>query len=227
MLRLQQIFGAHAGRVVELDQDVIRFGRLPSNDFAFDPHADLDASGSHAEIRKEHGRYVLVDVGSRNGTLVNGRPIQRFMLEGGEDIEFGTGGPRVRVEILHPSVGAGGPQLDAASIPTPLWPVASAIPPSRLPPPVMPAPGPPGVQATPLPPGPKLYGQKTVDLMIQSAVSAELGRVPPMPGRPIATESIGRKSKPMVLVIGIALAIFGVALCVISGVLAVVWLRLS
>lgn len=223
MLRLQQIFGAHAGRVSELDQDVIRFGRLPSNDFAFDPHADLDASGSHAEIRKEHGRYVLVDVGSRNGTLVNGRPIQRFMLEGGEEIEFGTGGPRVRVEILHSRAAAGGPVPDAASIPTPVWP--AAIPSSRLPPPMVPTPSPPGAQATPLPPGQKLYGQKTVDLMIQSAVSAELSRVPPVSGRPIATEPMGRKSKPMVLAIGIALAVFGVALCVVSGVLAVLWLR--
>jgi predicted component of type VI protein secretion system len=240
MLRLQQIFGAHAGRTCEFDQDVIRFGRLPTNDFAFDPHADLDASGSHAEIRKENGRYVLVDVGSRNGTLVNGRPVQRFMLEGGEEIEFGTGGPRVRVEIASAVMAPGGPPPEPSAIPTPIWP-APAIPPSRLPSPMMSTPAPLGLQATPLPPlngsmqgGPKLYGQKTVDLMIQSAVSAaDPNRVPPSANPPhdnahirkVADENLGPRSKPMVIAIGIALAIFGVALCVVSAVLAVLWLR--
>ncbi len=235
MLRFQQMFGAHAGRTSEFDQDVIRFGRLPTNDFAFDPHADLDASGRHAEIRREHGRYVLVDVGSRNGTLVNGRPVQRYLLEGGEEIEFGTGGPRVRVELVSSAMGSGAPMPQASAIPTPVWP-PSAIPPSRLPPPLMSTPAPPGAQATPLPPqgGPKLYGQKTVDMMIQSAVSAaDPSQALPPAHKPhdseyirkVAAETVGRRSKSMVLAIGIALAIFGVALCVVSAVLAVLWLR--
>ncbi|MDQ3036719.1 MAG: FHA domain-containing protein, partial [Myxococcota bacterium] len=123
MLRLQQTFGAHAGRSRELDQDVVRFGRLPTNDFAFDPHADLDASGNHAEIRKENGRFVLVDVGSRNGTLVDGKPVQRCVLEGGEEIEFGTGGPRVRIEIVGSvTTGRGAPTAPA----TPMTPLDAA-----------------------------------------------------------------------------------------------------
>lgn len=100
MLKLVQTFGAHAGRTRELDQDVVRIGRLPTCDFAFDPHADLDASGLHAEIRREGSQYVLVDAGSRNGTLVGGRAIQRHTLSDGDEIEFGTGGPRVRVQIV-------------------------------------------------------------------------------------------------------------------------------
>lgn len=102
MIRLHQTFGAHTGRVIELDRDVVRFGRLPDNEVAFDPHADLDASGRHAEIRREGPQWVLVDVGSRNGTLVAGRRVTRHVLTSGEEIEFGLGGPRVRVEIGLP-----------------------------------------------------------------------------------------------------------------------------
>lgn len=122
-IRLHQTFGAHAGRTRELDQDVITFGRLPTCDFAFDPHADLDASGSHAEIRREGAVWVLRDAGSRNGTLVAGRPVQRHELAQGDEIEFGTGGPRVRVELVQPAQGtmAATPILAASqSTPAPL-----------------------------------------------------------------------------------------------------------
>lgn len=100
MIRLHQTFGAHAGRVLELDRDVIRFGRLPDNEVCFDAHADLDASGRHAEVRREGSQWVLVDVGSRNGTLVAGKRITRHVLTSGDEIEFGVGGPRIRIELL-------------------------------------------------------------------------------------------------------------------------------
>ncbi|MBX3272302.1 MAG: FHA domain-containing protein [Sandaracinaceae bacterium] len=111
MIRLHQTFGAHTGRVVELDLDVIRLGRLPDNEVAFDPHADLDASGRHAEIRKEGGQWVVVDVGSKNGTLIGGQRITRHVLASGDEVEFGLGGPRVRVEL----VGRGSPHTAAAT----------------------------------------------------------------------------------------------------------------
>jgi V8-like Glu-specific endopeptidase len=99
VIRLTQTFGAHTGRVVELEKDVVRFGRLPDNEVPFDPHADLDASGRHAEIRREGAQWVLVDVGSRNGTLVRGRRVTRHVLASGDEVEFGLGGPRMRIEL--------------------------------------------------------------------------------------------------------------------------------
>jgi predicted component of type VI protein secretion system len=114
MIRLHQSFGAHAGRRYELAQERIRIGRLPENEVAFDPHADLDASGRHAEIVAEGGAYVLVDVGSRNGTFVDGHRVDRLVLRGGEEIEFGPGGPRVRVELPAPGEGFVGEGFDAA-----------------------------------------------------------------------------------------------------------------
>jgi hypothetical protein len=185
MIRLTQTFGAHAGRVREFDQDVVRCGRLPTNDFPFDPHADLDASGNHAELRREAGKWVLVDAGSRNGTLVNGRPVQRQVIEGGEEIEFGTGGPRVRVEI----VGAASaippsrvPQSTAPATPLEAPPSAPAMPaPSvgaGVPTPVWtgtPSPAPRGGELrSPLPSvgsssDPKRYGQQTLDAAVDAA----------------------------------------------------------
>lgn len=101
MIRLHQIFGAHAGRVVTFDGVVIKIGRHPTSDFAFDAFADIDASARHAEIRLEQNGYVVVDVGSRNGTWVNGQRVSRQVLATGDDIEFARGGPRVRVEVIE------------------------------------------------------------------------------------------------------------------------------
>ncbi|QQR91804.1 MAG: FHA domain-containing protein [Myxococcales bacterium] len=99
MIRIRQSFGVHAGRVLEFDQEVVRFGRLPESDVPFDPKVDLDASGRHAEIRKTVDGFQLVDVGSRNGTFLNGENITQALLSDGDEIEFGIGGPRVTIEI--------------------------------------------------------------------------------------------------------------------------------
>ena len=144
MIRLVQTFGAHAGRTREFDQNVITFGRLPSNDVAFDPHADLDASGAHAEIRREGGVWVLVDSNSRNGTLIHGRVIQKHTLVHGDEIEFGTGGPRVRVELAAPPP-AQSSQRGVHTMP-----------------------------ATPMEPEPKLYGQQTFDAAVEAAAARSI-----------------------------------------------------
>ena len=74
---------------------------MPDSDVAFDPNVDLDASGRHAEFRREGGVFILTDVGSRNGTFVNGRRLYApHSLQNGDEIEFGSGGPRMRVELV-------------------------------------------------------------------------------------------------------------------------------
>lgn len=55
-----------------MDRDVTAIGRWEGNDVVL---TDQEASRRHAQIRREGGRYVLVDLGSKNGTLVNGAPI--------------------------------------------------------------------------------------------------------------------------------------------------------
>jgi predicted component of type VI protein secretion system len=101
MIRLRQIKGADEGREFEFEQDLIRIGRMPDSDVNFDPEVDLDASGRHAEIRNEDGRYLLIDTGSRNGTWLNGQRIKHAALSRGDEIEFGRGGPRLEIESVQ------------------------------------------------------------------------------------------------------------------------------
>lgn len=101
MIRLRQTTGADRGRELEFEQDLIRIGRMPDSDVNFDPEVDLDASGRHAEIRNEDGRYLLIDTGSRNGTWLNGQRIKHAALSKGDEIEFGRGGPKLEIQIVE------------------------------------------------------------------------------------------------------------------------------
>jgi len=50
---------------------------------------DQGVSRHHAEIRVEDGDVVLVDLGSTNGTFVNGQPIRRVSLTDGARVTLG------------------------------------------------------------------------------------------------------------------------------------------
>lgn len=101
MIRISQSKGADAGREFEFDQDLIRIGRMPDSDVNLDPEVDLDASGRHAEIRSENGRYLLIDTGSRNGTWLNGQRIKHAALSLGDEIELGRGGPKLKIASMQ------------------------------------------------------------------------------------------------------------------------------
>jgi len=64
-----------------LQAKAFRIGRLGDNDIVL--VGDLEASRHHAELRKsQSGAYEIVDLGSRNGTFVNGeRVAQRLLTE--------------------------------------------------------------------------------------------------------------------------------------------------
>ncbi len=50
---------------------------------------DPGVSRHHAELRIEDGEVVLVDLGSTNGTFVNGQPIRRVTLVDGTQVTLG------------------------------------------------------------------------------------------------------------------------------------------
>ena len=79
----------------------IRFGRHPECEVSFDPQRDIDASSRHAELRTVDAGWVLVDLGSSNGTYVEGRRITEAPVARGApvSIDFGPGGPRVRLFV--------------------------------------------------------------------------------------------------------------------------------
>lgn len=72
------------------------FGRHPDNMVVFDAQADIDASSRHAELVQEGETYLLRDVGSSNGTWIEGEKIQAYEVaqEAALEVEFGRGGPR-------------------------------------------------------------------------------------------------------------------------------------
>ena len=117
LLRIHQVAGAHTGRVWTFDQAVVRVGRMPDSDVAFDAHADLDASGRHLEIVRRGGAWVVRDAGSRNGTYVNGEQIAERLLADGDMIECGFGGPRLRVELVDPRAHSGSPSANTEAVP--------------------------------------------------------------------------------------------------------------
>jgi hypothetical protein len=74
------------GREWSLDRDRSVIGRLGGSEVEVD---DPGASRRHAEIRRQGDEYVVVDLGSTNGTLVNDSPITETTLEDGDRITIG------------------------------------------------------------------------------------------------------------------------------------------
>lgn len=77
--------GAFLGEYA-LDTERITIGRRPTNDIHID---NLAVSGEHAVILTIGNDSFLEDLGSTNGTLVNGKPVQKYVLQHGDLIEFG------------------------------------------------------------------------------------------------------------------------------------------
>ena len=75
------------GRAHAVTSPRIAIGRSRDCDLRI---ADLNASRRHAELRKDEGEYWIVDLGSMNGTLVNGQRVERERLSDGDRITLGS-----------------------------------------------------------------------------------------------------------------------------------------
>jgi hypothetical protein len=73
-------------RRYELSRPVTTIGRLPDRDVSLD---DPLVSRRHCEVRRSGANYRLVDLGSANGTLVNGEPIELHQLSNGDSVDIG------------------------------------------------------------------------------------------------------------------------------------------
>ncbi len=83
--RQQGVFLIVNKQVIPLLKEVTRLGRQLENDIVF--HEEF-LSRFHAEIIHENGRYILCDKGSTSGTFVNGRRIDRCVLNSGDLISL-------------------------------------------------------------------------------------------------------------------------------------------
>jgi S1-C subfamily serine protease len=99
---LRIISGARAGHREVFDKSYIGLGRHPLSDVRFDAEHDLDASTRHAAIVRTGSTYVVRDLGSTNGTFVNGEKLSgERSLHDGDTLRFGVHGPEVSFHMLR------------------------------------------------------------------------------------------------------------------------------
>jgi hypothetical protein len=87
---------------VLLDGTALTIGRSPDNDLVL---ADGRVSRHHARISSRAGRLVLTDLGSTNGTLVNGARVTEIVLGFGDELAMGT--TRIDVVAIAAETGSG------------------------------------------------------------------------------------------------------------------------
>lgn len=93
--------GARAGQTSIFGQAYIGIGRHPQSELQFDQDQDLDVSGRHAGVALEGDLYVLRDLGSTNGTFVNGKKLTTdHVLASRDVIRFGPNGPQVEFTAI-------------------------------------------------------------------------------------------------------------------------------
>lgn len=109
-LRLEVLDGARKGTRRVYDVDRVGIGRHPDADLQFDPEGDRAVSAYHAALARDEDGWYVRDLGSRNGTLVEGERIERDRrIRDGDTIRFGEGGPSVRVHLGHGGESPGPP----------------------------------------------------------------------------------------------------------------------
>ncbi|MFZ6646250.1 FHA domain-containing protein [Undibacterium sp. TJN25] len=101
----------------------ITIGRRPSNDVVID---HLTVSGQHAAIDTSLQGSFILDLGSTNGTMINGQPIKKHMLQNDDVIDIGKYKLRVKLEPDQP-VRQALPPLKANSLQS-----AAALPAAKI-----------------------------------------------------------------------------------------------
>jgi pSer/pThr/pTyr-binding forkhead associated (FHA) protein len=150
-------------REVPLDKERIMIGRKPSNEIQIE---NLAVSGEHACIVTILNDSFLEDMGSTNGTLVNGNPIKKHILQNNDVIEIGK--YKLKYVAEAPAAGGGNedfektmilrapPKASAAPVSVPAKPANEPAPPPKpSTPPPTPRSVPPAVKpAAPVAPAP-------------------------------------------------------------------------
>ena len=138
--RLVMSQGPQPGQTFSLEKDSTSLGRDPGNDITID---DPQVSRQHARIVRQGGLMVVEDLGSTNGTFVNGvRLTGSHTLASGDMIGLGD-----VVALTYYGVGMTATSTvlrqPAAEPPSPSYAPSSSAPPPPPPPPAYTAASPP------------------------------------------------------------------------------------
>jgi S1-C subfamily serine protease len=115
-LQVTVLTGGRAGITAVFSQDQVSVGRHPASDLPLHADEDLDVSGHHAVFVRSGTRWAVRDVGSRNGTLVNGHPIRaETVLDDTDQVRLGKDGPQLEIRMVPDGVPDRKPEPAAAS----------------------------------------------------------------------------------------------------------------
>jgi pSer/pThr/pTyr-binding forkhead associated (FHA) protein len=116
MIKLYVMNGVQQGQSYDLQGETITLGRAPENDIQI---KDDHISRKHLKIVRKGKRFFIVDLGSKNGTLLNGEkvvPGKECEIREGDPISLG----KTLVVIGEGLPGEEKPALDSANITTEL-----------------------------------------------------------------------------------------------------------
>jgi diguanylate cyclase (GGDEF)-like protein len=88
--------GAEAGRIYSLENDEVYIGRGVENQVVIE---DSGVSRRHARVVRLGKRYTIEDMGSRNGTFVQGERVKHVELRPGDYVQIG-GRPTLSLQSL-------------------------------------------------------------------------------------------------------------------------------
>lgn len=124
--------GPTPGKIFPMEGDVITIGREAGNGIVIN---DAEVSRKHTQFVFQGGKYIVTDLGSTNGTFVNGQRLTgQHILQPGEVISLGE-----QINLLFESVAQVDPNatmLSANRAPA----MPKAVPPAPRPQPVAPPP---------------------------------------------------------------------------------------
>ncbi len=89
-IRIKMLSGFSAGKTYDFNKKTVKIGRDPASDLVLSADHDRDASRNHAEIVNVNDQYIIKDLGSSNGTLLNGKRVLESELDENDRIQFGS-----------------------------------------------------------------------------------------------------------------------------------------
>ena len=92
--RLRVLSGPRRGEEVIIRNPVTTVGRSFDNDIVLEGG---DVSRHHARLERSGHHLHVIDLGSTNGTKVNGQPVQSHLVQAGDEMTFGG----VETQLLH------------------------------------------------------------------------------------------------------------------------------
>jgi pSer/pThr/pTyr-binding forkhead associated (FHA) protein len=110
MATISIIFGGQEQRVVPLDKPKLVVGREPTCEIHID---NLGISRQHCAFEQRGEAFIVQDLGSSNGTYVNGKKVTEHFLNNDDEVMIGKFTLRFKNELQAASPSAVSAQTDA------------------------------------------------------------------------------------------------------------------